>query len=77
MPYRTTSRRYTEPSSDEDTSSSSGHDGTMSKEGFLHVLVRNAQSLQNVERFGYSDPHVILEVEGGLSREEGVRNWPL
>ena len=38
----------------------------MSKEGLLHVLVRNAQSLQNVERFGYSDPHCILELEGAL-----------
>eukprot|EP00116_Pleurobrachia_bachei_P011154 sb/3471416/ len=34
------------------------------KEGSLHVLVRNAENLQNVERFGFSDPHVILELEG-------------
>ena len=37
---------------------------THSKEGQLQVLVRNAQNLQNVERFGYSDPHVILELDG-------------
>lgn len=36
----------------------------MSKEGLVQILVRNAQSLQNVERFGYSDPYVIFELEG-------------
>ena len=53
---------------DEDTDGQSTlriGDNVMSKEGLLHVLVRNAQNLQNVERFGYSDPHVILELEGG------------
>ena len=31
----------------------------------MQILVRNAENLQNVERFGYSDPHVILDIEGG------------
>ena len=41
------------------------------KEGSLHVLVRNAENLQNVERFGFSDPHVILELEGRERERSG------
>ena len=56
------------PSSDDDDHISSyrEYNDVMSKEGLVQVLVRNAQNLQNVERFGYSDPHVVLELEGEI-----------
>lgn len=55
--------RFTSGTSDDDISSYPEYN-VMAKEGCLQILVRNAQNLQNVERFGYSDPHVILDVEG-------------
>ena len=60
------SRRPSSPDDDGHISSYREYNDVMSKEGLVQVLVRNAQNLQNVERFGYSDPHVVLELEGEI-----------
>ena len=60
------SRRPSSPDDDDHISSYREYNDVMSKEGLVQVLVRNAQNLQNVERFGYSDPHVVLELEGEI-----------
>ena len=67
-------RRSRSSDDDDHISSYREYNDVMSKEGLVQVLVRNAQNLQNVERFGYSDPHVVLELEGEIyqwgSRDE-------
>ena len=65
-------RRSRSSDDDDHISSYREYNDVMSKEGLVQVLVRNAQNLQNVERFGYSDPHVVLELEGEISRQGHV-----
>ena len=61
---------------DDHISSYREYNEVMSKEGIVQVLVRNAQNLQNVERFGYSDPHVLLDLEGKFRwRDHHYTNW--